>query len=1069
MTSKHSLYIYSWHLDKNNDNYENIYNTNIRIYGIDEKNNNICLKIKDFYPYCYVEIPDKDISGKDVKLDKQYLTKIINIISGWMATEKHNPIKTVEVLDKKKLYYAHIDTKTHKHKTFKFLKISFVSDKYRRNLKYLLEKAEKIRELGNIRCIVHEYNADPLLQYRSIYDIPSAGWVVILGEKEVKKIITNCDFEYKVSAKNIKKVDNKTLIPKAKLLSFDIEVYSDNPNKMPRAEHLPDEIFQISCVIAIQGDTNSHRKILLTLGTPDKKEVGDDIEVREFKNESKLLIGFTDLINKENPNILMGYNIFMFDNRYMYTRSNMRGCFEYLKQGFLKEVTCEIVELDWASSAYGTQKIYYLETEGRIFVDLLPVIRRDYNLDNYKLKTVSTLFIGATKDPLTHKDIFKSYEDGVKFKTGNKSLGVCGKYCVQDSYLVLKLFEKLQLWYGLTEQANIFNVPIPYLYTKGQQIKVYSQIYKLCIKNSIVLESDVYKVLDTDFCQGASVLDVIAGIHNNVTSFDFQSLYPSIIIAYNIDPTTLLKDDVKMDDNKCNIIEWEEHLGCQHDKKIIRKMELTSYIDKEQEKINKEKEKFVKTKKKDEKQEIKNKINDMKLVLKPYQQERSILLKHKPKHILCSTRRYRWLKEPKGLYPTLLNNLLDARKKTRNYIKELEKKLSVEKIPEEEKESIRTNIVILDKRQLAYKISANSMYGSMGVRKGFIPFMVGAMCVTAIGRKNINIAATTIREKYGGTIIYGDTDSNYVVFPEKKTYKEIWDWSTYVSAEVSKLFPSPIKLEFEQKIYALFLLITKKRYMYLELKEDNSISQKIGKKGVLLARRDNAAIIREIYSKIVLSIFDKHSINDLHYILIQELNKVCGFSHQSSKFVITKSVKSVVTWDKDKINRFDIVDDKKDSVNIGNYKVKKLSNDDTEKKRQLELKDCDNEEDYYLHSLGAHIQLAEKIRKRGGRVDIGERLEYVLTANEEFDAKQYKKIEAYDYFRKHGNILRIDYLFYIKQLVPSIDQLFNIMITDKQQNLKDFVKSQLKLRLLKQNMLNELKVIFSPRLVFMDI
>ncbi len=214
-------------------------------------------------------------------------------------------------------------------------------------------------------------------------------------------------------------------------------------------------------------------------------------------------------------------------------------------------------------------------------MDLLPVIRRDYNLDNYKLKTVSTLFIGATKDPLTHKDIFKSYEDGVKFKTGNKSLGICGKYCVQDSYLVLKLFEKLQLWYGLTEQANIFNVPIPYLYTKGQQIKVYSQIYKLCIKNSIVLESDVYKVLDTDFCQGASVLDVIAGIHNNVTSFDFQSLYPSIIIAYNIDPTTLLKDDVKMDDNKCNIIEWEEHLGCQHDKKIIRKMELTSYIDKE--------------------------------------------------------------------------------------------------------------------------------------------------------------------------------------------------------------------------------------------------------------------------------------------------------------------------------------------------------------------------------------------------------------------------------------------------------------------------------------------------------
>ena len=63
---------------------------------------------------------------------------------------------------------------------------------------------------------------------------------------------------------------------------------------------------------------------------------------------------------------------------------------------------------------------------------------------------------------------------------------------------------------------------------------------------------------------------------------------------------------------------------------------------------------------------------------------------------------------------------------------------------------------VLDKRQWAYKISANSMYGSMGVKRGYLPFMAGAMCTCYMGRTNIEIVAKTIPEKYGGELVYGD-------------------------------------------------------------------------------------------------------------------------------------------------------------------------------------------------------------------------------------------------------------------------------------------------------------------------
>ena len=84
-----------------------------------------------------------------------------------------------------------------------------------------------------------------------------------------------------------------------------------------------------------------------------------------------------------------------------------------------------------------------MDAEGRLFVDLLPLIKRDYKFSNYKLKTVSEFFLGDSKDPLTPQGIFKCYRIGVSDSPeAAKAMGIVGKYCVQDSALCISFKEE---------------------------------------------------------------------------------------------------------------------------------------------------------------------------------------------------------------------------------------------------------------------------------------------------------------------------------------------------------------------------------------------------------------------------------------------------------------------------------------------------------------------------------------------------------------------------------------------------------------------------------------------------
>ena len=132
---------------------------------------------------------------------------------------------------------------------------------------------------------------------------------------------------------------------------------------------------------------------------------------------------------------------------------------------------------------------------------------------------------------------------------------------------------------------------------------------------------------------------------------------------------------------------------------------------------------------------------------------------------------------------------------------------------------------------------------------------------------------------------------------------------------------------------------------------------------------------------------------------------------------------------------------------------------------QLKQKGAENEEEYYLLSLPAQVQLAERMQRRGQRVDAGSRLEYLITDPERHTAKQYEKVECAEYYAKHKYAIKIDYFYYLKALANPLDQVLSVAFP----GVVEFVLNQYKFRYkVRRNLLNELTELFTPKLKFID-
>ena len=791
----------------------------------------------------------------------------------------------------------------------------------------------------------------------------------------------------------------------------------------------------------------------------DLKEI-KNTQIDTFNTEQELLVGWKDLINEENPDIIIGYNIFGFDYPFMYQRSKELGITrEFLKLSRNKDEICW--KKDWKTQKIGIEELKiniasgqhdlkFIRMNGRINVDMYNYFRRDYNLSSYKLDFVANQFISDNIndikiDEVNNETIIHSknltglelnsyisfteethseecYKNGAKFKIiyidkssfkikglenldinkklrwglskddvspqdifrmtneGPKERYIIAKYCIQDCNLVHYLMNKIDVITSYVEMASLCSVPIDYLVLRGQGIKLTSFIAQKC-KEKNTLMPDLGKADEDEGYEGAIVLPPKRDLYLNepVAVNDYSSLYPSCMISENISPDSKVwtkeydlngnivfeKDDNDelLLDNNGNCI---EKIYGERDKNgnfIYDNLDGYEYVDI---------------------------TYDTYVWRRKNNNAKAAMEKVKVGYKIC--RYAQFPNNELGILPAILKECLAARKSTRKLI------------PQQEDEFIKN---VLDKRQLSIKLTANSIYGQTGAKTSTFYEKDVAASTTAMGRTLLNYAKAVIEGCYvnkrcviDGKVIfataeyvYGDTDSVFFKFDlkdeennkiiDKEALKYTIELAKEAGEIATKFLKAPHDLEYEKTFWP-FCLLSKKRYTGILYENDvNKGKQK--SMGIVLKRRDNADVVKDIYGGIIDILMKDKDIEKASEFLEDNINKLHNGEIPLNKLIITKSLR-------------------------GSYKNPK----------QI-----------------AHKVLAERIglREPGNKPNPGDRIPYVYFKNNEKNILQGDKIELPDYIIQ--NNLPVDYEHYItNQIMKPVQQVFALVL----EKMKEFKK-----------------------------
>ena len=570
-----------------------------------------------------------------------------------------------------------------------------------------------------------------------------------------------------------------------------------------------DKITFIGSTFMHYGEQNPYLNHCAVLNTCAVSE-DENTVIDTYATEKEVMLAWTELIQTENPDIIIGYNIFGFDYNFMFKRAEENDCVEeFLQLSRNEGEICATLDKDTGKYkieestiqiASGQHELHYIKMNGRLQIDLYNFFRREENLTSYKLDYVAGHFIGDYVKTLEHDTVEKTtliktsnltglleqsyihfeeighsvdyYNSGAKycvtrihaaqcsfeivgmvqpdmtkkvrwclakddvspkdiFQMANgtaEDRAVIAKYCIQDCNLVHYLMNKVDVLTGFIEMAKICSVPVNFLVMRGQGIKLTSYIAKKCREKGTLMPV-MEKGSMEDGYEGAIVLDPKCDLYldNPVACVDYASLYPSSMISEN------LSHDSKVWTKEYDLA---NNLICETGEKnaagefIYDNLSEYDYVD-----ISYDTYVYVR------------------------KTPASAAKKVKSGRKICRFAQFR--NGEKAIMPSILEELLMARKKTRKLI------------PLESDEFMKN---VLDKRQIGYKLTANSLYGQCGAKTSTFYEQDVAAATTATGRLLLTYAKRVIEEVYGDTVcqtanhglvlskaeyIYGDSVASY--------------------------------------------------------------------------------------------------------------------------------------------------------------------------------------------------------------------------------------------------------------------------------------------------------------------
>ena len=310
-----------------------------------------------------------------------------------------------------------------------------------------------------------------------------------------------------------------------RVATIDIEVASENG--FPQPEDADQEITAIT--IRMDG-------ISYVLGVGEYTTTYSSVKYLNCKSEDRLITKFLELWRQLDPDIITGWHIQFFDIPYLYNRiSKLHSTKTANRLSPLGFVMDRVVKM-----GYGKEQVSY-ELAGVSILDYLELYKKfTYsNQESYRLDHIANVEIGEKKlDYSEFATLHQLYKlDYPKFI----------EYNIRDVDLVERIDDKMKL-IDLAI-AIAYDAKVNYTDTFTQVRMWDVLIHNYLMKKKIVIPPKAQQEKESAYV-GAYVKDPLVGMHKWVMSFDLNSLYPHLIMQYNISPETFIaeKQLISIDD-----------------------------------------------------------------------------------------------------------------------------------------------------------------------------------------------------------------------------------------------------------------------------------------------------------------------------------------------------------------------------------------------------------------------------------------------------------------------------------------------------------------------------------------
>ena len=457
----------------------------VRIFCKSEEGESFCVFYDKFLPYFYLDVKDVDINDAKFEVEKNGLD--------------------AEIVDR----YLPVG---YQPSPKKVLKITGRDP----------SKTPEIREWA--RKFGRPYEADVLFKYRYMVDhgLKGMSWINVEGNP-ARTTTVKCKA---IEAKSITPIEVMQNAP-LKYLAFDIETV---PAKGGIAESNVDPISMISMVFTPVW-RGKKSIVLLTKRTSAP-------ETMSFGSESEMLKKFKEILLDYDPDILIGYNAENFDIPYILKRFEMNNIQR---------------DLGRSEKIPFTKNLSYSQRTnicGRVVVDPYYIIKnltiydQPHRFKRFDLNTVSKKLLGRGKIEVG------GMREMTRLWNGNtEELAKFVSYCLNDSELAMDLVigHKLVDMDKFIEMAKLCGLLLEDLMA-GQAARHESSLMHELFKRKIIMACKPDRNEMTGRAsyelKGATVLEPEIGFHKDgcVLVLDFTALYPSLMMAYNICPTTLIEN-----------------------------------------------------------------------------------------------------------------------------------------------------------------------------------------------------------------------------------------------------------------------------------------------------------------------------------------------------------------------------------------------------------------------------------------------------------------------------------------------------------------------------------------------